>query len=840
MCLQTYDGDHTIPRVLACGHSACDVCLVQLPQPYPHTIRCPACTQLVKYPHPQGPSALPKNIDLLRFSLTLNTNPDNSPKPNRQTTNLPHFIPHLWPDEFYSNWKDWVLLHNSFLVESKPQEEEEEEVGGLCSVINGRITSSSSVSRCCIKEGQNVRLFRVTPCLPLNDSVFSFSYVAQVMEALWGMEDQERAELGLILTACSTQRRMCKAYGLWYNSDDRCLFLVFQRYIGSAFLEKLSQLRNGISGRKDNDFLDPAVSCFAIMGMEICEALIGLHSEGILTGCLGLSSLNFDGFGHVYIDMNDSLATGRKIRKSIRQLICGRQRIGDEEMGMIYFSLLGNKAFVSPELFFEFLSIEGVALKPDSLRYAVGYNSDVWALACILLQLLTGEQFSQEMIKDIHELPSQRSEENGIDFLGFFKGWAERVRSLLETKLAMGFVPLQQILCKCLSIDPGSRPLITDVWKCVRELIIKPQFDIMVSLEGAVKVEKKCCLVLGKLCKLLWETDKGSQTQKGDDSGGAIVDQAGEVKVEKDLVDGFPDGTVKFITLQGHLDCITCLAIGGGFLFSSSFDKTISVWSLQDFTHVHSFRGHEYKVMAVVFVDEEQPLCISGDSGGGIFVWSISTPFSQEPFKKWYEQKDWRFSGVHALAVAGTQYLYTGSGDKSIKAWSLQDCTLSCTMSGHRSVVSSLALCDGVLYSGSWDGTIRLWSLNDHSPLTVLGEDTPGNVTSVLSLSADQRMLVAAYENGSIKIWKNDVFKRSLQVQDGSIFALDLEGKWLFSGGWNRTINVQELLGDELQVDARPVGSIACDSVVTALLNWQGKLFVGYADKLIKVYYYGS
>ena len=47
-------------------------------------------------------------------------------------------------------------------------------------------------------------------------------------------------------------------------------------------------------------------------------------------------------------------------------------------------------------------------------------------------------------------------------------------------------------------------------------------------------------------------------------------------------------------------------------------------------------------------------------------------------------------------------------------------------MNGHKSVVSALAVFDGVLYSGSWDGTIRLWSLNDHSPLTVLGEDTPG------------------------------------------------------------------------------------------------------------------
>ncbi|GMP61737.1 hypothetical protein CsSME_00024086 [Camellia sinensis var. sinensis] len=74
VCLQPYDGDSTTPRVLACGHSACQTCLKLLPQPFPHTICCPACTQLVKYPHPQGPSALPKNIDLLCLASPLFSN----------------------------------------------------------------------------------------------------------------------------------------------------------------------------------------------------------------------------------------------------------------------------------------------------------------------------------------------------------------------------------------------------------------------------------------------------------------------------------------------------------------------------------------------------------------------------------------------------------------------------------------------------------------------------------------------------------------------------------------------------------------------------------------------
>lgn len=81
-----------------------------------------------------------------------------------------------------------------------------------------------------------------------------------------------------------------------------------------------------------------------------------------------------------------------------------------------------------------------------------------------------------------------------------------------------------------------------------------------------------------------------------------------------------------------------------------------------------------------------------------------------------------------------------------------QDHTLSCAMSGHKSVVSSLIVCNGILYSGSWDGTVRLWSLSDHSPLAVLGEDTPKNVTSVLALAADNNLLLVAHDDGCIKV----------------------------------------------------------------------------------------
>lgn len=87
---------------------------------------------------------------------------------------------------------------------------------------------------------------------------------------------------------------------------------------------------------------------------------------------------------------------------------------------------------------------------------------------------------------------------------------------------------------------------------------------------------------------------------------------------------------------------------------------------------MHTFKGHEHKIMAIIYTDWEQNCCVTGDSGGGIFVWDIYPPLMEDPVKKWYEAMDWRYSGIHALACASNGYLYTGGGDKIIKAWSLQ------------------------------------------------------------------------------------------------------------------------------------------------------------------------
>nr|GMD88626.1 protein translocase subunit SECA2, chloroplastic isoform X2 [Ipomoea batatas] len=576
VCLQPYDSVATIPRVLACGHSACEPCLAQLPNAFPDTLRCPACTQL--------PWLLPEN--------SVSTESRNSGTKS--------------PDDF-------------------------------CYLLYGCFRNHDGGSNRCSVEKEEVCLVKVGMFIDKNESCSKFkcSYEVKVLRVLYGMAEGVRNELELILNAGSEHRGACKVYGLWYNVDDNCVYLVCQR-----FQRSLSMLTDLIAGENGEEKVR-CMTSWAMIGLGICEAVYNLHLQGLSIGCLGASCFGLDEFGHAYVDICETLIAGRRVGK----MIAGKE---DQNLS----ASLENEntvecSFVSPEAMFELLKVE----------------------ACLLLWLLIGKPFTEEMQIYLRYLVTIASDKKGCDFVGWYTVWKERIVSLFVCKLGPNFISLREILGKCLDFNPENRPLVLELWKSLREVIVKPDFDVLTNLKQVSKKESMPhCLLFGDLCLSIWRTNKQSmgENQRKD------AEEVEISKIDKDVVEGIPDGQVKCIDLKEHRDCITGFAIGGGFLFSSSFDKVVNVWSLQDYSHVHAFKGHEQRVTAVAFVDDEKPLCISGDNGGVICIWGASVPLGPEPIKKIYDQKDWRYSGIHALVVSASKYMYTGSGDKSIKAWSLQ------------------------------------------------------------------------------------------------------------------------------------------------------------------------
>ncbi|KAE8714333.1 Preprotein translocase SecA family protein [Hibiscus syriacus] len=505
VCLQPYDGECTIPRVLACGHTVCESCLVNLPKKLPGAIRCPACTVLVKYP-PEGPTTLPKNIDLLRL-IPASENPR---KPVNKPKNVSHvpFLPRSWSDEFYSNWKNYLLR------------DDDVDRNKVSLLPVGYFSTGGE-----------------------DDSVFNTEYLVRVMDCLREMKEDGREELGLVLRAFTKQIcRICRMLGLWGDLGDGVLYLVSEKQRWGNFLDE-----NLCSFEKDGVFN------FAMIGMEMCEAVVSLHGEGLIAGCLSFACFQFDDFGHIYIDLNEVLLTGRGI--NVMNVVYSGKKISDEEIGILFKDLLKRDVFVSPEVLLKLLDKKGIEVECDSSRYSIGSSSDAWLLSCILLRIVNGEAFSDELVDYMCHIIVKGSENCEIDCSSVYTSFMEKVSSLFGTKFGDKCVPLQQILCKCLDLDPEHRSLVRDVWKCIRELVIKPQFDKLVKLDGASYDENgDRCLVAGKLCLMsgVRPVKQEKEETQGNETNGAT-----------DMVNGLTEGSIKSKDLQGHLDCVSGLAVGG-------------------------------------------------------------------------------------------------------------------------------------------------------------------------------------------------------------------------------------------------------------------------------------
>lgn len=512
VCLQSYDGDQTIPRVLNCGHSACESCLSLLPQIHDLTIRCPSCNVLVKLPS-LGPTSLPKNIDLLRL-----LNHSDQPKPTKpyKSTSLPsrfHFLPPSWSRELYSHWSPFILQRDAILQFKVPED-------------------GSSLSLATLND-RSVSLFKVACIVP--DSVFKYGYVGSIIKCLAYMTEQCRDHLDTVV-------RFSGVLGFWADLDGGCLFLVCQK------------LRLGLENWDGCGFGDSRLCLFANMGMEICEELIGLNRKGLVAGCLGFSSFDFDNFGHLHLDVNDVLATGGKIAKRFES---------KQEVGVLLCDLLKRNVFFAPEVLFELLGRKGIG----EFEFAVDYSSDVWSVASVLIRILVGEMFTEEMVGYVHCASTEVNEENSLDWLvGMYTGWMDKVSSLLRVKLGAEVEFLQQMFCSCLIFEATSRPSLIDVWKCIRRLIVEPEFDNIINSDNAVNIQKKSgCLVLSEICLLPKQNgqtqgkDGLSQAENSTGADSTGVEAAGDAN----LIEGISEKKLKFKILKGHLDCVTGLAVGG-------------------------------------------------------------------------------------------------------------------------------------------------------------------------------------------------------------------------------------------------------------------------------------
>lgn len=150
---------------------------------------------------------------------------------------------------------------------------------------------------------------------------------------------------------------------------------------------------------------------------------------------------------------------------------------------------------------------------------------------------------------------------------------------------------------------------------------------------------------------------------------------------------------------------------------------------------------------------------------------------------------------VYSVAFSPNgEVIASGSDDKSIKLWRVEDGQEIVTLTGHHNSVYAVAFSpDGeILASSSHDKTIRLWRMKDGQVLQILTGHT--NSVYAVAFSPDGEMLATSSWDTTIKIWrtKDGQAVRTLAGHKSLVYsvAFSPDGQLIASSSWDKTIKI--------------------------------------------------
>ena len=100
--------------------------------------------------------------------------------------------------------------------------------------------------------------------------------------------------------------------------------------------------------------------------------------------------------------------------------------------------------------------------------------------------------------------------------------------------------------------------------------------------------------------------------------------------------------------------------------------------------------------------------------------------------------------------IVHNNILYSGSEDRTIRAWNLDTNECITALRGHTNNVRCLIVHNNILYSGSWDNTIRAWNLDTNECISALR----GHTNYVICLIIHNNILYSGSVDNTIRAWQ--------------------------------------------------------------------------------------
>ena len=244
---------------------------------------------------------------------------------------------------------------------------------------------------------------------------------------------------------------------------------------------------------------------------------------------------------------------------------------------------------------------------------------------------------------------------------------------------------------------------------------------------------------------------------------------------------------------QYHVDAVLSLAANRqhrNLLASASADKTVKLWDLSTGECAKSYSMHKGKVCSLDWHPTQSTLLLSGSYDRTVIATDMRAPDAEAP--QWtvdsdVEQVRWNPHDPNRFYVtteAGTVYYFdarntASNAGRSKPIWTLQ---------AHDGAVSTLDInptIPGFLATGSDDKQVKLWNVQDNKPSTVVARNLQVGRVFSAKFAPDQEVnfrLAVAGSKGAVQVWDTSTNSAVRKTFAGRVAMPDGEVQERFIG----------------------------------------------------------
>jgi len=317
---------------------------------------------------------------------------------------------------------------------------------------------------------------------------------------------------------------------------------------------------------------------------------------------------------------------------------------------------------------------------------------------------------------------------------------------------------------------------------------------------------------------------------------------------------------------KGHTDCVNCLQIIEGSLYTASKDGSLRIWSLSDGSLETVMVGHTGEITVMKYSDVQMVTAsgnvikqklYTGSADKTARIWDISTGQSMRVFKGHTMQ-------ISCLDVGQKEgiegNLFTASWDKCVRKWDSLTGEMMMVIRGHTQRIYCIQVVTDTVYTAGRDGTTRIWDGQTGDSLHILrGHDTQntrgsGGVYCMqvlrggLDASAETRagtnllddenagddVLLTAGADGTVRLWNATTAEPGMVIEIAPgcwINNMKVVGAILYTATFDKAVRSWHLhTGDELQLFKGHSGVVWCMHIE------EPYLYTGSEDSSVRVW----